>query len=156
MALAFSKANFQRSKAVSSAEFCKGGCGGFGRISPKSAVRFQRENVGRKMRKMNKVALFTKEYPPYVYGGAGVHVEYLSQALAKHIAVEVRCFGDQKSLELILQYTVIPNGRKQKSILTRDTSAPLMRSGAHCGWPNTGSTPMWCTATHGTPTWRVC
>ena len=48
------------------------------------------------MRKMNKVALFTKEYPPYVYGGAGVHVEYLSQALAKHIAVEVRCFGDQE------------------------------------------------------------
>src|SRR5215207_6680832 len=45
---------------------------------------------------MNKVALFSKEYPPYVYGGAGVHVEYLSQALAKRIAVEVRCFGDQE------------------------------------------------------------
>jgi len=45
---------------------------------------------------MNKVVLFSKEYPPYVYGGAGVHVEYLSQALAKRIAVEVRCFGDQE------------------------------------------------------------
>jgi len=42
-----------------------------------------------------KIALFTKEYPPYVYGGAGVHVEYLSQALARHAQVEVRCFGDQ-------------------------------------------------------------
>ncbi len=42
-----------------------------------------------------KVALFTKEFPPYVYGGAGVHVEYLSQALAKIIQVEVRSFGDQ-------------------------------------------------------------
>src|SRR5215208_1001508 len=50
----------------------------------------------RKVRKMNKVTLFSKEYPPYVYGGAGVHVEYLSQALAKRIAVEVRCFGDQE------------------------------------------------------------
>ncbi len=44
---------------------------------------------------MRKVALFSKEYPPFVYGGAGVHVEYLSRALAARIAVEVRCFGDQ-------------------------------------------------------------
>ena len=42
-----------------------------------------------------KVALFSKEYPPYVYGGAGVHVEYLSLALAKLLRVEVRSFGDQ-------------------------------------------------------------
>ena len=40
-----------------------------------------------------KVALFSKEYPPNVYGGAGVHVEYLSQALAKRMDVEVRAFG---------------------------------------------------------------
>ena len=43
-----------------------------------------------------RVALFTNEYPPYVYGGAGVHVEYLSRALAKLTPVEVRCFGDQQ------------------------------------------------------------
>ncbi len=47
------------------------------------------------MRELRKVALFSKEYPPHVYGGAGVHVEYLSQALAKLVEVEVRCFGDQ-------------------------------------------------------------
>ncbi len=51
------------------------------------------------MRELSKVALFTKEYPPHVYGGAGVHVEYLSAALAKLVAVEVRCFGDQRSVE---------------------------------------------------------
>jgi glycogen synthase len=45
---------------------------------------------------IRKATLFTNEYPPNVYGGAGVHVEYLSQALAKRIAVEVRCFGDQR------------------------------------------------------------
>jgi alpha-maltose-1-phosphate synthase len=45
---------------------------------------------------IRKAALFTNEYPPNVYGGAGVHVEYLSRALAKRIAVEVRCFGDQR------------------------------------------------------------
>ena len=47
---------------------------------------------------LTKVVLFTKEYPPHVYGGAGVHVEYLSRALARHVAVEVRCFGDQNDL----------------------------------------------------------
>ena len=49
------------------------------------------------MRGPGKVALFTKEYPPHVYGGAGVHVEYLGAALAKLVAVEVRCFGEQRS-----------------------------------------------------------
>ena len=47
------------------------------------------------MAKLNKVAVFTKEYPPYVYGGAGVHVEYLCRELARLMPVEVRCFGDQ-------------------------------------------------------------
>jgi alpha-maltose-1-phosphate synthase len=45
---------------------------------------------------ITKATLFTNEYPPNVYGGAGVHVEYLSKALARRIAVEVRCFGDQR------------------------------------------------------------
>ena len=43
-----------------------------------------------------RIALFTNEYPPHVYGGAGVHVEYLSRELAKLAPVEVRCFGDQQ------------------------------------------------------------
>ena len=51
------------------------------------------------MRELSKVALFTKEYPPHVYGGAGVHVEYLAAALAKRAFVEVRCFGDQRSAD---------------------------------------------------------
>ncbi len=44
-----------------------------------------------------RVGLFTREYPPYVYGGAGVHVEYLSRELAKKVEVEVHCWGDQHS-----------------------------------------------------------
>ncbi len=44
---------------------------------------------------IQKVALFTNEYPPHVYGGAGVHVEYLSRELAALVPVEVRCFGEQ-------------------------------------------------------------
>ena len=46
------------------------------------------------------IALLTNEYPPNVYGGAGVHVEYLSRELARADGgvhqVDVFCFGDQR------------------------------------------------------------
>ncbi|MBA3543588.1 MAG: glycogen synthase, partial [Chthoniobacterales bacterium] len=45
-----------------------------------------------------KTLFLTNEYPPNIYGGAGVHVDYLSRELAKLMEVEVRCFGDQESL----------------------------------------------------------
>jgi starch synthase len=44
-----------------------------------------------------RAGIFTREYPPNVYGGAGVHVEYLSRELAKKIEVEVHCWGEQQS-----------------------------------------------------------
>lgn len=44
-----------------------------------------------------RVGLFTREYPPLVYGGAGVHVDYLSRELAREIEVEVHCWGPQNS-----------------------------------------------------------
>lgn len=43
-----------------------------------------------------KVQFLTNEYPPHIYGGAGVHVDYLSRELARTIEVDVRCFGDQR------------------------------------------------------------
>ena len=42
-----------------------------------------------------RIALFTNEFPPNIYGGAGVHIDFLSQELTKLGDVEVRCFGDQ-------------------------------------------------------------
>ncbi|MFA5028610.1 MAG: glycosyltransferase, partial [Candidatus Methylomirabilota bacterium] len=42
-----------------------------------------------------KALLLTREYPPDVYGGAGVHVEYLARELARLIPVEVRTYGEQ-------------------------------------------------------------
>ncbi len=44
-----------------------------------------------------KALLLTNEFPPKIYGGAGIHVQYLSRELAKLCDVEVRCFGDQDS-----------------------------------------------------------
>ncbi|MBO0822077.1 MAG: glycogen synthase, partial [Nocardiopsaceae bacterium] len=40
-----------------------------------------------------RVALMTREYPPDVYGGAGVHVEYLARALASVVDLTVHCQG---------------------------------------------------------------
>jgi starch synthase len=47
-----------------------------------------------------KIAILTNEYPPHIYGGAGVHVSYLTRELARldghrHL-VKVLCFGDQR------------------------------------------------------------
>lgn len=46
-----------------------------------------------------KILILTNEYPPHVYGGAGVHVEYLVRELARADAsstIQVLCFGDQE------------------------------------------------------------
>jgi starch synthase len=44
-----------------------------------------------------RVSLLTREYPPEVYGGAGVHVEYLSRELARHVELTVHCWGADRN-----------------------------------------------------------
>ena len=44
-----------------------------------------------------KALFLTREYPPHVYGGAGVVVDQLSRALSRRMTVEVRCFGERPS-----------------------------------------------------------
>jgi alpha-maltose-1-phosphate synthase len=46
------------------------------------------------------VALLSREYPPEVYGGAGVHVEYLARELAKLVDLTVHCFGAPRAAEV--------------------------------------------------------
>lgn len=55
-----------------------------------------------------KTLFYTREFPPYVYGGAGVHVEYLAEELSKLMDVEVRCFGDQDSKDKSLTVKGFP------------------------------------------------
>lgn len=47
-----------------------------------------------------RIAIVTNEYPPHVYGGAGVHVEYLTRELARieqgRHKIQVLCFGNQR------------------------------------------------------------
>jgi glycogen synthase len=62
------------------------------------------------------VGILTNEYPPNVYGGAGVHVEYLTRELSRlddgaH-RVKVLCFGDQVLRERGLEVDgVVPPAR---------------------------------------------
>ncbi len=42
-----------------------------------------------------KALFLTNEFPPTIYGGAGVHVDYLSRELAKLMELEVRCYGKE-------------------------------------------------------------
>ncbi|HEX4659842.1 MAG TPA: glycogen synthase [Streptosporangiaceae bacterium] len=53
------------------------------------------ESTGREARPhgLLNVALLTREYPPDVYGGAGVHVEYLARGLAGLVNLTVHCQG---------------------------------------------------------------
>jgi starch synthase len=51
-----------------------------------------------------RVGILTREYPPEVYGGAGVHVEFLSRELRRLVDVEVHCFGSERSEPGIFAY----------------------------------------------------
>ncbi|PFG19809.1 glycogen synthase [Serinibacter salmoneus] len=44
-----------------------------------------------------RVDLLTREYPPHIYGGAGVHVAELSAVLARHLDVHVRAFDGPRA-----------------------------------------------------------
>ena len=48
-----------------------------------------------------RIALLTNEYPPHIYGGAGVHVAYLARELISlaednNLTIKILCFGDQQ------------------------------------------------------------
>jgi starch synthase len=66
-----------------------------------------------------RVGLITREYPPNVYGGAGVHVEYLARELARKIEVEVHCWGTQHQDDANLHV----RGDEPPPSITGDTKA---------------------------------
>jgi hypothetical protein len=70
-----------------------------------------------------KALFYTREYPPYVSGGAGVHVEYLAKEMAQLMKVDVRCFGDQDSETNQLKVRELPF---ENSIF--DNSDPKLKS----------------------------
>jgi alpha-maltose-1-phosphate synthase len=53
-----------------------------------------------------RVDLLTREYPPDVYGGAGVHVEYLARELRRLVDVRVHCMGRPRDESGVTAYDV--------------------------------------------------
>jgi starch synthase len=56
-----------------------------------------------------RVAVLSREYPPEVYGGAGVHVEFLVRELRRLADVDVHCFGAQRDEPGVRAYPVPPD-----------------------------------------------
>jgi starch synthase len=59
-----------------------------------------------------RILMLSNEYPPYIYGGAGVHVDYLCRELVRLGSagqrLQVMCFGDQREAGPDLAVTGIP------------------------------------------------
>ncbi|HEV2887335.1 MAG TPA: glycogen synthase [Jatrophihabitans sp.] len=55
-----------------------------------------------------RAALISREYPPEVYGGAGVHIEFLARELRKLIEIEVHCFGTERDEPGVHAYRTPP------------------------------------------------
>ena len=64
-----------------------------------------------------RVDLLTREYPPEVYGGAGVHVEYLAERLRPLADVRVHCFGGPRDEPGVLAYGDPPGLRDANAAL---------------------------------------
>src|SRR4029453_1986417 len=69
-----------------------------------------------------RVAMLTREFPPDVYGGAGVHVDFLVRELARLIDVDVHCMGEprQGATAHSEDDARMPNANAARRILSTD------------------------------------
>ncbi len=73
-----------------------------------------------------RVDLLTREYPPHVYGGAGVHVTELARALRPSVDVRVRCFDGPRDEDGVDGYALAePVGDAALDVLA--TGLPMAR-----------------------------
>ncbi|MDQ3642884.1 MAG: glycogen synthase [Actinomycetota bacterium] len=76
-----------------------------------------------------RVAILTREYPPEVYGGAGVHVTHLVEQLAKLAEVDVHCFGaprDEPGVRAYQPWPAISTDRAEDAALqTMSVDLPM-------------------------------
>jgi alpha-maltose-1-phosphate synthase len=81
-----------------------------------------------------KILFLTNEYPPYIYGGAGVHVEHLTRELyrfeGEKPSLEILCFGDQKESEKSKKVSGIagPSEKLFESLNFKKLLDPLYRN----------------------------
>ncbi|WP_203135407.1 glycogen synthase [Microbacterium sp. JZ31] len=78
-----------------------------------------------------RVDLLTREYPPEIYGGAGVHVAELVKALRRDIDVVVRCFGAPRDEQDVHAYAVPPElGEANGALQTMGVDLAIARDAA--------------------------
>ncbi|HVL05165.1 MAG TPA: glycogen synthase [Acidimicrobiales bacterium] len=79
-----------------------------------------------------RVSILTREYPPEIYGGAGVHVTHLVEQLSKLVDVDVQCFGAPRGDPRVRAYhpwPAIPSERAAEAALQSMSVDLLMASG---------------------------
>ncbi len=76
-----------------------------------------------------RVDLLTREYPPEVYGGAGVHVEYLAGELRRLVDVRVHCMGAPRDEPGVTAYDVPPGLEGANAALRTFGTDLLMAAG---------------------------
>jgi glycogen synthase len=117
-----------------------------------------------KERKTMKILYLTNEFPPNVYGGAGVHIEYLSREVARLADVEVRCYGNQvpgggrvkaRGFSPIGDYSSVPQGLQSVfNTIDRDLQAVGVGIDAnlvHCHTWYTHMAGIWAKLNYGIP-----
>jgi starch synthase len=78
-----------------------------------------------------KVALLTREYPPEVYGGAGVHVDYLARELAGRVDLTVHCQGGDRPHAVAHQpWDRLTGANQALQIMSADLSMTAAVAGA--------------------------
>ena len=79
-----------------------------------------------------RVDLLTREYPPHVYGGAGVHVTELAAVLRRQVDVRVRCFDGPRDDVGVTGYD-IPAGLTDQNAALRTLGVDLLMAGDTVG-----------------------
>ena len=102
-----------------------------------------------------KVALCTREFPPDVYGGAGVHVEYLAKELSNYVNLTVECQGAERSTAVAHQpWDRLQDTNSALQTISTELSMVADMNNAD-GRPNSSAAGTRCRAGPNAPPWRV-
>lgn len=77
-----------------------------------------------------RAGIFTKEYPPEIYGGAGVHVAELTRFMRDIIDVDVHCMGGPREEANVYTYGVDPDLADANGALKTLSTGLRMANGA--------------------------
>jgi len=92
-------------------------------VAAREGPRHGESDYGRSMR----VDILSREYPPHVYGGAGVHVSELARVLRERVDVRVRCFDGPRDEEGVTGYTALGGGVGDASLDVLAHNLPMAK-----------------------------